>query len=196
MTIFSAHGWSNNAALIADVARLGYLDGPVLDCTYGHGRWWTEFRPADLTASDLDQRKSPVGFSIDFRSQPWRTGAFRSVCFDPPFRLNGTPDRGEFDERYGIEEYTRWQDRYQLIYDGLTECARVARQYVLLKCQNQVCSGKKRWQTYDFTKHMESLGWALDDEFHMLRQPRKQPAGRRQVHTQINYSTLLAFMKA
>ena len=135
---------------------------------------------------------------MDFRKLPFGDGEFDAVVFDPPYRLNGTPDRGEFDERYGIGgKYTRWQDRHQLIQEGLSECARVASAFVLLKCQDQVCSGKKRWQTSDFSFWaMTECGLSLEDRFDMLGHVRPQPAGRRQVHSQGNYSTLLVFRKA
>lgn len=50
-------GWANNAELIADCARLGYLrsDWLTLDPTYGNGRFWTfpdGYIPATLTKKD------------------------------------------------------------------------------------------------------------------------------------------------
>ena len=40
MTVFTATRWATNAEMIEDVARLGYLDGSVLDVTYGLGTFW------------------------------------------------------------------------------------------------------------------------------------------------------------
>ena len=196
MTVLSATTWPTNGELILDVAKLGYLDGSVLDTTYGYGVFWQKWKPDDLTACDIDEAKSPIGRSIDFCALPfeWR-GAYDSVVLDPPYKLNGTPTDA-VDERYGVHKVSTWQDRYDLIRCGLLECSLTTRRYVLLKCMDQVVSGKKRWQTIDFTVEARAFHMELVDRFDMLVTPRPQPAGRRQVHTQSNYSTLLVFENA
>ncbi len=73
--------------LIADVERLGYLPGTVLDPTYGLGNFWNVYRPAQLTGCDIDPEKSPIGYSVDFRKLPFGDGEFDAVVFDPPYRL-------------------------------------------------------------------------------------------------------------
>jgi hypothetical protein len=158
--IYATDSWPTNGHLIADCRRLGYLrdDDHVLDPTYGRGVFWRQWRPAKLTATDLDPAKSPSGESVDFTAMPWPDRSFDAVVFDPPYKLNGTPTKG-VDERYGVHEPTRWQDRWQLCLDGITECTRVLGDgHLLVKCQDQVCSG--RVQVAD----------------HRVRQPRRRPA--------------------
>lgn len=82
-----AHNWPTNADLIADVAKLGYLDGPVLDTTYGEGTFWKMWRPNDLTACDIDPAKSPIGYSVDFTSLPFKAGMFRAVRVRPSVQV-------------------------------------------------------------------------------------------------------------
>lgn len=192
MSVLSAQRWRSNAHLIADVATLGYLDGTVLDVTYGLGVFWQQWQPDELTACDLDVAKSPFGKSVDFTQLPFDDHSFDVVVFDPPYKLNGTPTHG-VDSRYGVHERTTWQDRHVLIHKGIDECARVARRFVLLKCMDQVVSGRKRWQTIEFTNYATQKGLHLVDRFDLLVNPRPQPANRRQVHSQGNYSTLLVF---
>jgi hypothetical protein len=108
---------------------------------------------------------------------------------------SGTPALGDFDDRFGVEVPTRWQDRHKLIGEGLDECARLTRKYVLMKCQDQVSSGHVRWQTFEFVRRAEmDLGLHLEDMLHKLG-GREQPKDRRQVHARRNYSTLLVFKK-
>lgn len=177
-----------NADLIQAVAQLGYVssDDVVFDATYGRGVWWRLFKPSVLYA----------GVS-DFRHLPAADNTYDVVAFDPPYRLNGTPDRGDEDLRYGIEVPTRWQDRMSLMADGLAECIRVTKVggRVLMKCQDQVCSGKVRWQTDVST--LQARGWGCEklDMLHLVRPMRPQPPGRDQVHARRNYSTLLVFRK-
>lgn len=195
MSILTATAWPTNAHLIEDVAKFGYLDGRVADVTFGYGTFWKRWQPADFTASDIDEAKSPVGYSVDFTKLPdgWH-GTFDAIVLDPPYKLNGR-STDEVDERYGVHVYASWKDRYQLIYIGLKECAAATRRYLLLKCMDQVVSGAKRWQTIDFTIFARGCGLELVDRFDMLVNPRPQPPGRRQLHAQTNYSTLLVFEK-
>lgn len=188
--------WRTNGELIAACAELGYLTGRVLDPTYGQGTWWSHYCPDRLDASDLDPDKSPTGVGVDFTDLPWLAGTFDAVAFDPPYKLNGTPDPA-VDHRYGVDVPASWKERHRLIRQGISEAARVLLPggYLLLKCQDQVCSGKVRWQTHEFTNHAADVGLELVDRFDMLSY-RAQPAGRRQVHARRNSSTLLVFQKA
>jgi SAM-dependent methyltransferase len=196
----AASAWKTNAHLVRDgVVALGYLkaDDHVLDPTYGRGVFWRLWRPEKLTAHDL------VLDGVDFRNLPHPDGCFDAVVFDPPYKLNGTPTPAA-DRRHGVDVVATWQDRHRLVRDGLTECARVLRPggYLLLKCQDQVCSGAVRWQTDEFSDHARVLGLVKVDRFDMLTAPRPQPPRSRadgqrsiQEHARRNHSTLLAFRK-
>lgn len=196
MTILSMGEYPGNAALISAAAKLGYLrpEWPTLEPTWGYGSFWTEFRPQVLVGCDLNPKKSPIGFSVDFTNMPFADRTFTCVVFDPPFKLNGRSDL-EMDERYGVDAAATWQERFALTRRGITECERVLGDgYFLLKAQDQVCSGKKRWATIEFTKHAETLGLGLVDQLHM-KSYRGQPKDRRQVHSHQNFSSLLVFKR-
>ena len=82
-----------------------------------------------------------------------------------------------------------------LIRAGIGECARVlADGYLLLKCMDQVCSGKVRWQTDEFTEHARrcGLGKVNKSDFPSYR---PQPSGRSQKHARRNTSSLLVFQR-
>lgn len=176
----AAFAWPSNAALIADVARLGYIGGHVLDCTYGLGNFWTLYKPELFTGSDLDPDKSPVGYTVDFTAMPFRGRTFDTVFFDPPYKLNGTSSSSS-DQAYGVHEKASWRDRHKLIRGGIWECARVLAPngHLLLKCQDQVCGGKVRWQTIEFAGYAAHAGLVLVDRFDMLDTSRPQPKTRR-----------------
>lgn len=196
--ILASTAWKLNADMIADVAALGYLKDTdrILDPTWGLGRWWTKWSPlGGIHGSDLDPGKSPSGVSVDFTDLPHDTGTFDVVAFDPPYKLNGTPTVG-VDDRYGVDKVSSSIDRCNLIRCGMTECVRVlkGRGYLLVKCQDQVVSGKVCWQTFEFIAHGFAIGLELADRLDMLSY-RPQPAGRRQIHARRNSSTLLIFRK-
>jgi hypothetical protein len=191
----AVYPWKSNAHLIEDVAKLGYLEGHVLDATYGLGTFWKRWQPEKLTTNDL---YCEAEHRYDFRSFPveWKR-AFDVTVFDPPYKLNGRPDP-KVDGRYGVDRAMPWQDRYWLIIDGLLECRQVTKRdgFVLLKCQDQVCSGAVRWQTIDFTNAAKTFGMTLVDRFDMTGKARKQPmTGRKQRHAHGRPSTLLVFQR-
>jgi hypothetical protein len=195
MEILAAKNWPTNGHLIADVAKLGYLkfDWLTLDPTYGQGNWWTVWSPKDLVIHD--KYSGPAQDGTDFRNLPHDDGEFKAVAFDPPYKLNGT-DQGE-GWRYGVARPMDWKAKMQMIRDGITECERVLSKWgiLLVKCQDQVCSGKVRWQTIDFANHAHAVGLDLVDRFDYFGGYRPQPAGRNQVHARGRGSTLLVFEK-
>lgn len=191
--IRAAFAWPTNGHLIADVAQL-YIaaEAVVLDPTYGRGAWWTRFRPANLIAHDLHTVDG-----VDCRALPEDDCTVDVVAFDPPYKLNGTPTP-EVDGRYGVHVVATWQERHRLIRDGITEAVRVLRPdgVLLVKCQDQVCSGQVRWQTDEVSEHARTLALVKVDRFDMVGTSRPQPGGRAQVHAHGRPSTLSVFTKA
>lgn len=189
----------SNAELVVACRDLGYLlaEDLVWDPTWGLGRWWTLWRPDRLEASDIDPTKSPIGRSIDFTDSTWPDAHFDVVTLDPPYKLNGTGGSHPSDTGYGVATTgVSWQARHELITQGISEAARVTRPggRLLLKCQDQVCSGKVRWQTRLFADHAEAVGYELIDRLDVVSY-RPQPPGRRQVHARRNTSTLLVLRR-
>ena len=208
--------WKNNAEMIAAVATLGYLNGRVLDCTYGKGNFWTVFQPEELVGCDINPAKSPIGYPVDFTTMAFANGVFDSVVIDPPYKLNGSPT-GRSDHAYGVDVAASREGRLGLARAGVTECVRCLRDggYLLIKVQDQVNGGRVRWQTRDMTEHAEKEGCDLVDSF-LFRSYRPQPTRTRkhegcrgagcagcsegriasaQQHAARNYSTLLVLEK-
>jgi hypothetical protein len=189
--IFAFGEHTTNGQVVKDMAALGYLPEPVLDPTYGdEGGMWSEYTPASLVANHNEH---------DFHCLPadW-ADRFGSAVFDPPYRLSGTSTNvGGFDDRYGTNrKYRRLEDVRDDILSGLSECTRVVRPkgYVIVKCQDQISSGKFQWQVGWVINHALSEGMALVDQLH-LQSYRAQPPGRTQVHARRNYSTFVVLQK-
>jgi hypothetical protein len=198
----AAHGWKNNAELIAACAQLGYLhvDWRIIDPTYGRGKWWTAWRPKDLVTHDqaID--------GTDFRdlSSLYEDDEFDAATYDPPYCPRGgdtTSDKmKDFNERYGRVTNTTPVGIQQLVEDGLTEMARIVKPggFILCKVQDYVWGGKLRLGTHHTLNHALDLGCMLEDRLEHITTPRPQPARTRkdgkpsvQCHARRNLSTML-----
>lgn len=196
----AVQAWPTNADLIFDCWRLGYVHGDVYDATPGSESLWTRLLVSPASTPLLGIRSvSDNLWRDDFRDLTIEDESFDTVLFDPPYKLNGTPAMGEMDKRYGIEVPTSMNERLNLIHGGFTECARILRHkgHLLVKCQDQVCSGRMVWQTDGLTTHGILIGLHKVDRFDMLGHSIPQPmAGRRQRHAHGRGSTLLVLQKA
>lgn len=191
--------YATNAGLVEAAARLGYLHThrPTLDATWGQGTFWDEFRPERLVALDhvlWKVRGTKRGVAGDFTALPFPDRAFWATVFDGPYKLNGTPDEA-VDARYGVHVPRTWQERIELLEAGVRECGRVTSHVLLVKCMDQVSSGRVRWQTRLLEAKAVDVGFRLEDELY-IEGGRPQPGGRRQVHARRNYSTLQVYVRA
>lgn len=152
-----------NADLMAAVAPL-YLSGSVLDVTYGQGKWWDRFTPDPFTFHDLALD------GVDFRHLPHPDRSFDTVCFDPPYIPAGGEATSEqvdrrFRSSFGLTAGRTATELDALIFDGLEECARVARQYLLVKCMEFVGSAAFRDMPTEITMALASgLGFVKHDQ--------------------------------
>lgn len=186
----------DNADLLVNCRDLGYInpDDRVLDMTYGLGRFWAKWRPENLVANDLHPEKGEVHFDWTSPFDP-DIGYFDVVVFDPPYKLNGTGGSHASDEAYGVDwSYRSIEDKHDAMRRGLGMGRRMLDQNgrLLVKCMDQVSSGRVQWQTLLMADHAKGLGLRLVDMLHLVGH-RKQPPGRRQMHARRNYSTLMVF---
>ena len=207
--VMSLGDWPTNAHMIADVAKLGYLDGRVLDLTYGLGRFWTQHRPAHLITNDPER---PADHHVDATNlsdlvTEFGRDSFDSVVFDPPYKLAGTATpstESMIDAAYGVNQYRSAATVTELLRSGVRNSSYLVKPggHVLVKCQDQVVSGNVVWQTYGLVNWLTEY-WNTPNGKHRLdliadfKFPsyRPQPAGRSQLNARRNYSTLLVFRR-
>jgi len=177
--VLASGHWPRNSQLIADVARLGYLDGHVLDPTYGSGGWWHDWQPEQLTHHNRGED------GVDFRHLPYADETFDAVAYDPPYVAMGgrkTSTLGEMTERYGMLDAPENPTEMQhLINDGLHEMVRVVKRkgYLLVKCQDYIWSGKFWPGTHLTAVEAFRDGMELVDRFEHVTKARPQPTRTR-----------------
>lgn len=188
-----------NGTRVTDLARLGYLPSPVLDPTYGLGQMWARHTPDMLIAGDIDPARA-LDVHFDFAALPFADKVFGSSLFDPPYKLGNadewdSTDSGHDDvrSRYGVAATTR-DEVWGLIRAGLSECFRVTRSFVIVKCQDQIHNGYE-WQTGEIILMARANGWDVKDMLH-VNTTIPQPPGTTQRHSRRNYSTFVVLTPA
>lgn len=180
-----------NARLMQDCLILGYVREPVLDMTYGEGKFWKGLGPLQVIGNDLNPSKGDVHF--DFRRMPDGDRSYPTVVFDPPYRLGGTPSTPDFDSRYGLDEYRGMDEMEALIRAGTAEAVRIADHFAIIKVQDHVSSTDLRpLTTWVIEEAHRSARVRLADSLHVVG-GRAQPKGRAQKRARHGYSTALVF---
>lgn len=181
--VLAAHRWPTNAHLIADVARLGYLDGHVLDPTHGKGTWWLLWQPERLTTLDADPTKRS-DVRGDFAALPFAPSTFDAAAFDPPYISVGgraTSTVPGFLNAYGIDAAPSSPAGVRaLIAAGLAELLTVVRPrgYVLCKAMDYVTSGRLYPGAHYALADALAMGYTLADRFEHVGDPGPQPTNR------------------
>lgn len=175
--VLACQPWPSNAELIADVNRLGYIKGRVLDPTFEGGIWWRIHRPANLTTlcRDLD--------GTDFRDlAQFPNRSFDTIAYDPPYCPQGsktTTTMVNFNERYGRHVVPSSAESVQdLVNDGLTEMWRLVDDggIVLCKAADHVWNNEIWLGTHWTLTHAIHLGFKVEERFEMFTDaPSPQP---------------------
>jgi len=182
--------YRNNAELIQAASSLGYVGDSVVDLSYGYGSFWDVFQPKQLVKNDLNPSKGDVHFDVRGKPPDEWIASFDTVVWDGPYRLNGTSDRGYFDEAFGTNENTKLKDKINLLLLGVVFASQCVRRggYVLVKCQDQVAAGKKQQQRRMVQDVGALFGLKWVDELHLVTGVRSQ---RTQKTSRSNFSTLV-----
>jgi hypothetical protein len=189
--------WATNGELVATLHELGYigLGDRVLDVTYGRGKWWDVFRPADLTVHDLHTVDG-----VDFRDLPEPDEFADVTVIDAPFVPQGGTDHehtAEFRDRYGLNGAPQHRTELtHLIMDGIAEAVRVTRRggLVLVKCQPFQSGKFFHNMPAIICRHAEGLGLRQIDQGIMRR--RTGPTSTLVFnHLRSNYSVMLVFQR-
>lgn len=200
--ITTVYDGRKNAGLLEYIAPLWIKsEDLVMDVTYGKGKWWTTFRPANLIVHDLYTLDG-----VDFRSLPEADSSVDVITFDPSYIAQGGRESagGEhFREAYGLDTAPRTDaELAELIQAGVKECTRVLVPggRLLAKCMNYINGGA--FQRGHDTTVQAAIGAGLKqvDEFVHFSRTGPQPGLRHgtpvtQRHARRAHSFLCVFQK-
>ena len=112
---------------------------PILDCTYGNGRFWVGSTRTIIGCDRAYGRARDCCCS--FLALPFRDGSFELVVYDPPFH----PSVHSHEEaRFGSLGRNEIELK-QLFVRGLHETWRVSGKYLLVKCQDYIHNHHPQW---------------------------------------------------
>ena len=190
-----------NAHLIATIAPLWIPeDAHVLDCTYGRGNFWTEFRPKRMATSDM-RPQGDCMYQDDFTHMQWFNDRFDVVVFDPPYVVKGgrqTSGIEDMDNRYGLTDAPMSPAvMRQLHTAGMTECNRVLVPggVLLMKVGDYISSGQYQSGLDHVTFIAAVLGLVKQDLFIHHSGTGPQPERERQVHSRRAHTYLVVYRK-
>lgn len=195
-TVQSVVQSQRNGPLIAAAAQLWIRDSDrVVDITYGRGKFWTDYRPTDLTIHDIALD------GVDFRKLPYEAGAFDVVVFDPPYIAQGGRDTStlpDFMDRYGLADAPKTvQELDLLVWGGMMEARRVLSPggRLLVKCMDYVNGGAYVQGRHTVVGYAAGLDLVQVDEFVHYSGTGPQPDRPRQLHSRRAHSFLCVFRK-
>jgi hypothetical protein len=198
----------DNSDLFPKVAKL-YIPkkSRVLDTTWGNGVFWKkmDLKEFDVYQNDLDPERGK--YHYDFRSLPeaW-DGIFDAVIIDPPYLYTGgfktlktSIDKG-YNNKARNEMGIHGVDAVdKLYYDGMKESYRLLKPkgILIVKCQDQVMSGKQVWGHVTYMNYAEKIGFENEDLFVLVQknQPTMRHKPEQQKHARRNHSYFLVFRK-
>lgn len=187
-----------NADLFNDITRVYFKDGArVLDSTWGRGNFWNEGSLARYNVVGMDL-VTPLHIQGDVRNLPFREASFDAMVLDPPYAKRvGTSIKASIAAPYQLDHAlspTGTVETMAMYHAGAYEALHVLRVggYLILKCQDEIESGKQRWN------HVALLhlpGFVCEDLFVMVQQSTPAMRVPYQLHARKNHSYFLVHRK-
>jgi hypothetical protein len=190
-----------NAPLFESILRLYVPERVrVLDMTYGKGNFWRMGGLAQrYSLVRMDAEVPGCDLHADFRSLPFRAGLFTAAVLDPPYANNGGQhsEASGIHRTYNLKPGLSSQGITALYRAGIAEAWRVLHGggVVIIKCQNQVESGRMQWQVYRVFNALQETGFEPVQEFVLVRQGTPMMRHGYQHHARVNDSRFLVARK-
>ena len=130
---------TSSAEAIAGLLDLVCAADPVVDVTYGNGTFW-KGSSRKVLGGDVDAARAK-DFTADFRALPFRDASVATVIYDPPFHpYVNSAEQVRFKGMGNNEKQMR-----SAFDDGLRECWRITKDYLVVKCQGFVHNHAPQW---------------------------------------------------
>ena len=167
----------------------------IVDTTYGGGRFWPLELHNKVVKCDLDPERAKTVRS-SFTCLPFKNNSVDIIAYDPPH----IPDVGSVRPKLMSEQYTIVWGADDITSIGeafVSEAKRVLRLdgFIICKISDQIQSGKRRWQMYDFMKTCFAQGLTPCDIIIKVRKAAMPQPHEYQLHARQRHSYFLVIKK-
>lgn len=113
---------------------------------------------------------------VDFCDLPYEERSIDALILDPPYMHGGGKDGGkgikESINRCYRNQNTSHESVIRLYAGGILEAARVLRKrgVIIVKCQDEIESGKQRLSHVEIIKFLEMVGFEIIDQFVLVQE--------------------------
>ena len=197
--ILTAKVCKSNAEQFPDILKLYVNPGAkILDMTWGNGAFWKDVTETyEVVANDIDPERGK--FHYDFRQLPndWK-GIFSVCVCDPPYlgvggieTLKDSIDRG-YNNKARAKNSGGGVAAVRRLYAGaIIEAWRILCRsgILILKCMDQVESGRQNFLSHDIMDLCNLLGFRVDDELIFVSSSQPTMRHEHQVHARRNHSS-------
>jgi tRNA G10 N-methylase Trm11 len=195
------------------------MNATVADVTWGTGAFWRNFTALTETWLHLKgveeesvmirwmqwkDRKyrvhaSDLNTGVDLRELPYADESHDVVILDPPYAHSSeAPMKESISRGYNLNSITGGRKQVMnLYYEGMCEAQRILKHkgILIVKCQNEIESGKQRWNRNRIQQEAEDLGFYTKDEFVLVQPNTPTMRHQYQLHARKNHSFFLVFVK-
>ncbi len=183
-----------NADLFPGLLKLYVPEGSVVaDVTYGHGNFWKQ------VVNNYNLKATDLSMGVDCRKLPYDDNAIDAVVLDPPYVYNPKATvKTSISNTYNINTTTELKTInavVQLYVDAMREALRVLKHkgILIVKCQDQIESGKQRWIHIELYQFALSLGMIVEDMMVLVQKTQPTIRWPQQKHTRKNHSYFWVF---
>lgn len=193
----------NNAFVFPKILQLyAKPESRILDMTFGHGNFWrdvdVEGCKFEVVTNDLFMEGVEIDTHHDFRKTPFPSDSFDMCILDPPYLRTNNASSSIMGKDYNNRLVNLKTNQEVVAYylEGAREACRllVAGGVLILKCQDEVESGKQRL-THAALINLE--GFVIEDLFVVTppNKPLMSANQRLQQHARKNHSYFLVHRK-
>ena len=156
-----------NAGLLPRIFELYVPQGSrVADVTYRRGVFWQ-----NIDRSKYEVFATDLMTGVDFCDLPYDERSLDALILDPPYMHGGKGIKESINRCYRNQN-TSHESVIRLYAGGVLEASRVLRKkgIVIVKCQDEIESGKQRLSHVEIIQLLELLGFEIVDQFVLVQE--------------------------
>ena len=182
----------NNSDIFPDILKLYSNDNDtIVDITYGKGVFWK-----NVDISKYNFHPSDILTGIDYNNLPYKNNSVNIVVFDPPYMGHNGGNNYNVARNYQVDIPKYHKDYIQRLYfKGIIEARRILKKngYLILKCQDEIQSGKQRMNHITIIEYCTSNGYRVEDLFVVVQKNTPIIRHNYQLHARKNHSYFIVF---